>query len=305
MKVNLLRYTFVLLHFNNVEVTCKAIQYIRSLNTESGEVNIVVVNNGSSNNSGIILDKQYGSEGNVVIIHNEKNIGFAKGNNIGYLYAIEHYKPDFVILMNTDIFIYDVEFLNILSSFYSDDVEIIAPDIITKNGIHQNPDSIYIISNLKMLSIYAYNTIISLIYKIPIVSSLAVKFLDKRNRLKIKNATKINVTMYDIVPHGSCLIYTKKWIRNERIAFVPDTFMYFEENILMDYIVSHDYHTVYFPKLIVHHLEDASINSFKQVSLEKRKFVSNNMRKSVCFLMKKRLNDRIYKFVKLLNLQKV
>ena len=44
------------------------------------------------------------------VIINEENIGFAKANNIGCKYAIEKFKPDFLCVINNDMY-----FLNFLS----------------------------------------------------------------------------------------------------------------------------------------------------------------------------------------------
>ena len=46
----------------------------------------------------------------MIIIKNEKNYGFAEGNNIGMRYALKNYDPDYVLLLNNDTVV-DKDFL--------------------------------------------------------------------------------------------------------------------------------------------------------------------------------------------------
>lgn len=55
----------------------------------------------------------------------------------------------------------------------------------------------------------------------------------------------------DFVPHGSCIIFNKKWIEKEDFAFVPITFLYYEEEILYSYIKKNKYSMLFYPDLCV------------------------------------------------------
>ena len=37
------------------------------------------------------------------VIASEKNLGFARGNNLGIRYARSHFEPDFIVAANSDI----------------------------------------------------------------------------------------------------------------------------------------------------------------------------------------------------------
>ena len=68
-----------------------------------------------------------------------------------------------------------------------------------------------------------------------------------------------------------CNIY-KKWIRNEDIAFIPDTFMYHEEDILYEYIINKKYKTIYNHDLSVIHLEDVSTSTVAKTELKRARY---------------------------------
>lgn len=280
---------FVLLHYNNDKVTNNAIKYIDCLNNSLYNKYIIIVDNASPNHTGEILERNYGKRDDIYIILNKENLGFAKGNNIGYSYAKNKLSCNVIIVMNTDVFITDTFFLDKLS-FYLNDAEIIAPDILGKNGVHQNPLRSGIISNKKLKYIYRYNKCISFLYKIPYINKIIADKLNKRK--KEKNKQKTEKKMYDITPHGACIIFTEKWCRNEDIAFDPNTFMYMEEDIIMHYIVKHGYHTLYVPNLVVEHMEDASTDVSMKDILKKRIFIAKYTKQSACYLLKIRKLDK-------------
>ena len=55
-----------------------------------------------------------------IIIKNEKNYGFAEGNNIGMRYALKAHQPDYILLLNNDTVV-DKEFLGELVSVAESD----------------------------------------------------------------------------------------------------------------------------------------------------------------------------------------
>ena len=44
---------------------------------------IVIVDNGSANETGLKLKEQYADNSNITVLINKENLGFAKGNNVG------------------------------------------------------------------------------------------------------------------------------------------------------------------------------------------------------------------------------
>lgn len=273
---------FVLLHYNNVEVTKTAVQYIQRL-SNGYQVQIIIVDNCSPNKSGGELKELYKDLNNIYVILNEENAGFAKGNNIGYLYA-KSIGCDTIVVMNSDVFIKDFGFCKKLENeIRKRNAHIIAPRIIGKNG-DQNPHRDYRIKTFSVLRIFLYNIVLSIVYMIPILNRKIALLLNKKNKvMPSKQADKI------WAPHGSCVIYTKQWIEREDIAFLPVTFMYFEEDILAEYISKKKYSIQGSKELIVYHVEDASVDSVSSTAVDKKRFVSKCMVLSVASFLKMRL----------------
>ena len=95
-------YCFVILHYKTIEDTDKCIQSILQLN-ESLRTRIVVLDNGSNNGSGEMLQKKYAAYDNIKIVISDHNLGFSNGNNYAYSIAKTEYDPNFMIVCNSDI----------------------------------------------------------------------------------------------------------------------------------------------------------------------------------------------------------
>lgn len=248
-----MKIVFVVLHYCLPEITEEC---VRSLFALEGDKEIVVVDNASPDGSGVMLQHFYENESTVHVLPNNKNGGFADGNNLGYRYAKNKLKSDIVIVLNNDTLIKDTNFLNKLcSEEILRDYHIIAPDIVTFKGIHQNPYRLRGVTKEEEIRLRKRKYISVLFYSIP----LLYKF--KSNEVVNKKDSFINKRIDGVVPHGAAVIFMKKWVDNEDFAFYPGTFMYYEEDLLYAYAQSKGYNTLYEPNLEITHLEDMSTNS--------------------------------------------
>lgn len=265
-----MRTVFVILHYCQAEVTKDCVESLLKL---EGEKVIIVVDNASPDGSGDVLKQFYSDKESVKVLLNKDNLGFAGGNNVGYVYA-KSLNPDFVIILNNDTLINDKEFLNKLNKSDLLQYHIIAPDIITYKGRHQNPFKKSGITKKEVLRLLRRKRLSLLFYSLPLLYK--VKTFDEP---KEDDCTEKD-RMYDIVPHGAAIIFTKKWIDNEDLSFRPGTFMYFEEDLLFLYIKKKNYHTIYEPSLQITHLEDMSTN-----------VAHNNIRKKMVFQNKQKIKS--------------
>lgn len=279
----MMKICYVILHYQNMEVTNECILHLDRIKGENSV--IIVVDNGSLNKSGEKIKKNFEFRSDVIVIVNDKNLGFAKGNNIGYNFAKKQLMGDIIIVMNSDIFINDSQFEQKLETVIRQkSVHIIAPDIITSDKIHQNPHRLKRLGNLKILKRLFSYTVILLLVRIEAIRDI---ILDKMNN---RSSKKVNKKYYEsmidgIVPHGACVIYTKSYIDNEDIAFVPKTFLFSEEDLLYDYAQKKKYDILYYPNISVMHLEDASINYDRNSSFEKFLFNLKNRRNSLIMIL--------------------
>ena len=134
------RFSFVILHYYTVEDTIECVNSILE-NIKSYKVSIVIVDNASKNNSYRILLSKFSDVDNIHIIKSEKNLGFANGNNLGYLYAKDKLKSDFICLLNNDTVINQYDFVDkCIDKFEESKYYILGPDIVsTVDYKHQNP----------------------------------------------------------------------------------------------------------------------------------------------------------------------
>ena len=280
-----MRIYFVILHYQNYSITRKCVKYIKGLNCEE-KCHIIVVDNASPNKTGNRLKKEFAKDKQVQVLLNEENLGFAKGNNIGYKLAKKE-KADIIIVQNSDVIIEQFDFIEkLLNSDLLNDFHVIGPDILNLTMDHQNPLRNEKLSKRKIQRLLIYNIFLSAIYHSFFMGKLYIKIKDFFKKTSyVKSEEKLTLKK-DVILHGACLIYTKKWIDIEDIAFLPITHMFFEEDILYEYILKKGYHTVYFPELKVLHEEDSSIDFCSKNNIEKRRYISANMRTSLCQLLK-------------------
>lgn len=270
-------FCFVILHYLTIEETISSVNSIKKL---KGDKKIIIVDNASPNGSGLKLKNKYKNSDDVTVILNKENIGFAKGNNIGYNYAVKKYNPDFIIVLNNDVEIYQKDFMERIEKIYiTYKFAVLSPDIYsTFSGVHQSP---------KRLSGYSYEEVSSLlkIYKkrcnskvlIPIKCLLKeISALKKVMQLLKFKSKKIdyNKQYFDIPLHGACFIFSKDFIKKRKTAFFDGTYMYFESEIL-DYECRRDsLKTMYDPSIKVNHHHSVSSARTYKSELKRETFVN-------------------------------
>lgn len=284
------KYTFIILHYCAVESTVEAIESIRK-RLIFPDYAIVVVDNGSPDQSGIWLKKRYDNISNIFIILNDQNIGFARGNNLGYKFARENLTPQYVIIMNNDVVITQNDFLEKISSLYEEyHFHVLGPDVITPSGEHQNPHRTNNLGLKDIKRIIRNRTIILLYLRIKRFLHLEdkIRFVEKWDA---KRAVKERIQICwecpaeCVVLQGSCLIFSHNYIQKEEEAFWPETFMWMEEEILTYLCEKKGYRIVYSPKIQVLHYEGISTGEKKEKN-EVYSFYSMQLKKSASVMKK-------------------
>ena len=260
---------FVLL---NYVVYDQTINCITSLKKLEGKKHIVVVDNCSPNESYDKLINLYRDDVEVTILKNRNNDGFARGNNLGYNYIKNHFNCDFIVVMNNDMEIKQNDFIKKIYEIYSNNnFDILGPDIFSvRDNRHQNPE------NIKN---YSYNNLLKIRKKLILKNRLSFLFYLKmiknkiiKSKMKIKNDSEYKEEKSNVVLHGSCYIFSKRFIDNEINCFYDKTFMYFESYILHYLAQQKKYNILYSPKLQVYHFEDATTDKIYNTSYKKAKF---------------------------------
>lgn len=273
----MLKFSFVILHYNTYEETLNCINYIKQLDNQK-LIEIIIVNNCSTDDSIKKIKKIYSSN-EINILDSEYNTGFAKGNNLGFSVAKHALNSDYIVCMNSDVYIKQKNFLNLIDEEYKKShFDLLGPAIYTLDGDNQNPVG-YIHDTLEKIN----KTLI--LNKLRFLKSFFPKIKKQRTAVE-KNSTTNNYQL-NVPLHGACIIASSKFINNHEYLFYPDTFLYGEED-LMYYLSKINNETlVYSSSLEVIHAEDASTNSmFGRRNRSKKQFVLRNSTESLKILKK-------------------
>ena len=254
------------------------------------EKKIIVVDNKSPNNTGEELKRKYEHDNEVIVLINTINSGFASGNNYGFKYAKDHYNPDFIVVMNNDIELVQDNFEEKLrDEFINSDFDILGPDIYsTTYGIHQSP---------KRLKGYDYDEIVTLnnYYKKQLSNNILInikcifKSIPELRKLIYKiRREKIDYTKEarNVILHGACVIYSRKYIDRYDTAFIEGTFFYYEMEILEYFCRINNLLCVYSPKLKVEHHQNVSTNVAYKSMKDKTIFANKCNYDSTSFFIK-------------------
>jgi len=100
------KVSIIILNWNGLEDTIECLDSLKKVTYPN--YSVIVVDNGSKGNDVELLKARFGDY--IKTIENDKNYGFAEGNNIGMRYALDNLDPNHVLLLNNDTVV-DPEFL--------------------------------------------------------------------------------------------------------------------------------------------------------------------------------------------------
>lgn len=269
---------YVVLHYKNTEITRKCVDSLLQIDHDS-DLRIIIVDNGSQNGSYEELVAIYKNICQVNVIKNEDNLGFARGNNIGYAFAKENYKPQIIVICNNDIIFEQKSFEEELKKCYlNNKFDICGPDIVNIDGFHQNPHRQRLLGLKEIRKKNTNKRIALFLIKLKKYSGgifRRIDFVEKKLSEKaIETQSEIGTSF---VLQGSCIIFGEKYILNENEAFDNRTFLYFEEDLLALKCLKKGYKTHYCKNCQVIHLEGKSTAGLKGNSIEKWIFILENM----------------------------
>lgn len=276
------KVVFVILHYLTYKDTFECVKSIKA-NVIYDNYQIIIVDNASNNNSFESLEIEYKKQKEIFWIKNKNNLGFAQGNNVGYKFAKETLNADYIIVINNDTLIKDSNFVNSIVNYYNTNkFHVLGPKIISlKDNCNQNPLGNVIDSRIKLIrNIIKY----SILYTLNIIKiEKKIKRIIHTNKdTGIKTSQSLNSNseiLLNIPLHGSCLIFSKLYIKSMDYAFYPNTFLFVEEDILYYLCKKNNFKTCYFPDITIYHKEDSSTDYFLKTN-DKRKFIYKNILKS-------------------------
>lgn len=281
---------FVILHYIAIEDTKKCIESIIEVMKGKGiEYEIVIVDNFSNNGTAEILKEIYQKNKQIHICINTKNLGFAKGNNVGFLYAKNNLKCSFIVLMNNDTYIKQNDFAKkIIDEYEQTKFAVMGPKIILKDGTI-NP-----IRNLLPTKKQLKHSIIMDYMKVFLLTVRLNNMYKKLNLIQNKKQNEkkklnVNEMSEDIILHGCCLIFSPCYI--EKFDGIDErTFLYCEEELLYIRILKNNLNSMYNPNLEIFHTEDVSTKAINKNDRKRDLFKYKNQIKSKRILYKELKN---------------
>ncbi|MGO5054860.1 glycosyltransferase [Holdemanella porci] len=253
-----MKIAYLILHYMAGADTIECIDSIlKTTEYSKYETNIIVVDNGSTNDSFQQISNKFKDNKKIKLIHSDINLGFAKGNNLGYRYAKYELNADFIVQLNNDTIISQIDFNEVLvNKFYEKRYAVLGPDIVTADGYHQNPGKKQCWSKSE-LSIYRIKKRIRLYLSYLYLDEYISSFIN--NVKVIYSTTTINGDIENTILHGACLIFSPLFI-NRFDGLYDKTFLYWEEDILKlqsDYL---KFKMLYTSDLQIYHKEDVATN---------------------------------------------
>ena len=260
---------YVILHYQAFDETCACVATL--LKVSATQDILIIIDNHSPNGSGEMLRRKFLHTANVIVVQNTENMGFAKGNNIGYCLAKHKYRCDFIVILNNDTLVKQADFrYKILEAYDAYHFAVMGPKILCADGT-VNPCSpitpIYInMPRARAGQIFNYIRYLLSIFNLDIlIEQISNRHLQTDTLRSEQYQENVQIA-------GCCLIFSKDYI-NRFNGLNPETFMYLEETILYVMVKKAGLKMIYNPALEIVHLEDvATLKTFNGKPRKARQF---------------------------------
>jgi len=248
MDDNQPKVLIIILNYGTYDLTINLINQIHG-GLDYQNYSIMVVDNCSPNESAKVLGEK-SNELEYLFVANTNNTGYAAGNNIGIRYGIEH-GFDYSWILNNDVELREKDVLKkmVAKAESEERIGCVGPMIYSVSGEICAP----YVSRLT-------------IWKMTLGA-----VMEKRHR---KKYCKVPREVYRV--HGCCMLL-KNSVMEKVDCMDERTFLYGEEAILAERMLSKGYVSYYIPSVSVLHKESASL---KRMSKKGKKLRITESRKS-------------------------
>ncbi len=235
----------IILNWNGGEMTAKCLESVEKTKNDGLGLEVVVVDNGSTDGSVDKLKVQSAKcKVKVTILENKKNLGFAEGNNVGIKYALEN-GADFVCLLNNDTRVapdFLVQLIKAANS--SEKIGIVGGKIYFEKGYEFHKEK-YGAEDLGKVIWYAGGKID---WQNVYASHRGVDETDRGQYEEAEETEYVN----------GCLMLVKRGVFEKIGLLDPRYFLYFEENDFCQKAKKAGFKLYFAPKSIIWHLNAGS-----------------------------------------------
>lgn len=245
---------FICVNFNNSNYTNLFLESIFENEKMQNNVNVVVliVDNASNLTDFRRLQSMCVQYSYVKLIRSETNLGYFRGLNLG-LANISPSVNDYVIVGNNDLTFSSDFVRQLFGASYAANVLVVGPNVITSDGVHQNP---YYITRLSVIRKFIHD-VYFLNYSL---AKLVTFILNKRKKIigkRINSSASVSQFMHMGI--GACYVLTPAYFKHYS-QLDDSVFLYGEEALLAGQVMSVNGRTFYDADLIVNHAESAAIS---------------------------------------------
>ena len=254
---------FVFTNFNNSSFTREAIKSLEE-SPNSDNCFVVVIDN-KSNQKDIeslrLIEQEYPR---VDVIYNNENIGYFRGLNVG----IKHLRKtdrvfDCVVVGNNDLEFPENFFEKVVNS--NDKLQryaVISPDLVTLDGVHQNPHV--------RTRISAFREIVWDVYYFNYYLALMIGWVAKMTHILTERKDYTSYTKEGIIyqGYGACYILTPVFFQYFEELWAP-TFLMGEEYFLWKQLSEKGLELFYDPSIQVNHHDHATTSNVHSKELWK------------------------------------
>lgn len=267
------RVAVVVLNYLNYKDTIECVDSI--LNMQYDICGVIIVDNGSDNNSVDKLRKKYKGTKGIHLIASKINKGYARGNNLGIDYARKKLEAEFVLVVNNDTVFIDKNYVKGLLDKYEIGVGVIGGRILVKDKKEQPPIMYYL--GLR---------------------DLVLRYIDTLSLQCGSNFEfPVNQGEKTVILHGCALLFTPDFFQQYK-GFYKRTFLYEEEAILYLMCVYKGLCQVYVPEVKIYHKEDqSSLMSFQNDKLVMEKYAFESLKYVIWWEVKNQIKSWWTKFI--------
>lgn len=252
------KFAFVILNYCTIEDTIKCVRSIQET-VENQEYFIVIVDNASPNGTGKVLENMYKNSSDIHVILNRENLGFARGNNVGFRFA-KNNGAEFICMTNSDTYLMDRNFCRqAISDYKNNHYYVLGPNVHSEDeSIQSNPmvgeRLTYKKTKQKLRSLRC-----QLVLAHIGLLNIAMKIKRKADSTHKKSGYNRGQYYRDVKLHGCCWIFSPKYIE-EYDGINEETFLYLEEDILYITLSARNQLMLYSPNVHIFHSGAASTN---------------------------------------------
>ncbi|ELI9684349.1 glycosyltransferase family 2 protein [Vibrio vulnificus] len=251
-----MNFNFICVNYNGFDFTKSLLESLELLNVPDGDsLALIIIDNNSEETDKINLRMMKSDKVHIKLIESPSNIGYFPAMNLGIDYARKNSHGS-IVIGNNDLK-YRFDFIEELKKLtLQSDILVVSPDVVTVDGVHQNPLSMKKLTRLQLMveDLYYSNYYLS-------------RFLinTKKFFLRLIGSKKIrHVNQYvehEIIINrgiGACYFLTEYFF-NHFDRLDDRVFMWGEEALLSHQVQSVNGKILYVPKLVVEHFESGTV----------------------------------------------